>query len=160
MTHLASTLGWGTLATAVLTLMLTASQGLGWSRISLPYMIGTMFTSDRRLAMTIGFAVHCVLGLAFALLYALAFEGWGRSGALLGAGLGLFHGLFVLVVGMEILPEIHPRMASRHHGPAPRRQLEPPGFLAMHYGRKTPLITLLAHVAYGAVLGALCRVSA
>jgi hypothetical protein len=155
-----SAIGWGALATALLTLLLTASQGLGWSRISLPYLLGTMFAAERNRAMAIGFGLHWLVGLAFALLYALVFEGLGRGGALLGAGLGLFHGLFVLVVGMEILAALHPRMASRHHGPTPARQLEPPGFLALHYGRSAPLVTLLAHVAYGAVLGGLYHLSA
>ena len=31
--------------------------------------------------------------------------------------------------------------------------LEPPGLLALNYGRETPLVTLFAHVVYGAILG-------
>jgi hypothetical protein len=31
--------------------------------------------------------------------------------------------------------------------------LEPPGFMLMNYGRRTALWTLLAHVAYGAIVG-------
>ncbi len=152
-------LGWGLLATAVLTLLMSTSQGLGWSRISLPYMLGTIFSARRSRAMAIGIALHFVSGLAFAVLYALAFEGWHRSGVLIGMGLGLFHGLFVLVVGMEVLPALHPRMATRHDGPTPTRQLEPPGFLALNYGWATPLSTLVAHVAYGAILGAFYTVA-
>jgi hypothetical protein len=159
MIHFGSALLWGALATAFLTLVMTASQGLGWSRISLPYMLGTVFAARRSRAMVLGFAAHFALGLAFAMLYAFAFEGWHRAGIWIGAGLGLFHGLFMLVVGMEVLPAVHPRMASRHHGPTPTRQLEPPGFLALHYGRSTPLVTLLAHVGYGAILGAFYRVA-
>lgn len=142
------------LATTVLTLMMSTSQGLGWSRISLPYMVGTIFSDRRSWAMAIGFALHFALGLGFAALYALVFTGWHRAGALLGAGLGLLHGLFVLTVGLEVLSAFHPRMASRHHGPTPTRQLEPPGFLALDYGWRTPAVTLAAHVAYGAILGA------
>ena len=159
MTHVPGALGWGLLATAVLTLLMSTSQGLGWSRISLPYMLGTIFTARRGRAMAVGIALHFASGLAFALLYALAFQGWHRSGAVVGAGLGLFHGLFVLVVGMEVLPALHPRMATRHDGPTPTRQLEPPGFLALNYGWATPLSTLIAHVAYGAILGAFYTVS-
>jgi hypothetical protein len=151
---LASALGWGLLATALLTLVMSASQGLGWSRISLPYLTGTLFSARRSRALAIGLALHFALGLGFALLYAAAFEGWQRSGALLGALVGLFHGAFVLVVGLEMLAAFHPRMASRHRGPTPTRQLEPPGFLGLHYGWATPLWTLVAHAAYGAVLGA------
>jgi uncharacterized membrane protein YagU involved in acid resistance len=160
MIHLTGAVGWGLLATAVLTFVMSASQGLGWSRISLTYMLGTMFSARRGRAMAIGSALHFALGLAFAVAYAFAFEGWGRSGIAIGAALGLFHGAFVLVVGMELLPELHPRMATRHHGPTPTRQLEPPGFLALNYGWATPVSTLLAHVAYGALLGAFYRVAA
>jgi uncharacterized membrane protein YagU involved in acid resistance len=143
------------LATAVLTILMSASQGLGWTRISLPYMIGTVFSERRSWATAVGFALHSALGLAFALLYALVFEAWHHAGAWIGAGLGLLHGLFVLMVGLEVLSAFHPRMASRHHGPTPTRQLEPPGFMALNYGWRTPLVTLVAHVAYGAIFGAL-----
>jgi len=57
-------------------------------------------------------------------------------------------------VVMPALPDLHPRMASKHHGPTPTRQLEPPGFMALNYGRNTPGITLGAHVVYGGLLGA------
>jgi hypothetical protein len=155
-----SALGWGTLATAALTLVMSASQGLGLSRMSLPYMLGTMFSGRRSRAMAIGLALHFSMGVGFAVVYALLFEGFGRSGPLLGASLGVFHAAFVLVVGMEALPAFHPRMATRHHGPTPTRQLEPPGWLALNYGMATPLSTLAAHVAYGAILGACYSVSA
>jgi hypothetical protein len=29
--------------------------------------------------------------------------------------------------------------------------------MALHYGRRTPLITIIAHILYGAVLGAFYR---
>jgi hypothetical protein len=45
-------------------------------------------------------------------------------------------------------------MASAQHGPEPTRNLEPPGFLALNYGRRTPIIALLAHMVYGIVIGA------
>jgi hypothetical protein len=55
------------------------------------------------------------------------------------------------------LPALHPRMANEQRGPTPTRQLEPPGFLALNYGYRTPLSVVLAHVLYGAVLGLFCR---
>jgi hypothetical protein len=39
----------------------------------------------------------------------------------------------------------------------PTRRLEPPSFLALNYGQRTPFSVLLAQVAYGAVLGAFYR---
>jgi hypothetical protein len=75
----------------------------------------------------------------------------------LGLGIGLVHGLFVLLAIMPMLPGLHPRMASEQRGPEPTRQLEPPGFLALNYGRRTPLSVILAHLVYGTILGAFYR---
>lgn len=151
---LESILLWGVFATGLLTLIMSLSQGIGWSRMSLPYMLGTVFTPHRGRAMVVGFAVHFAVGLAFAFLYASVFESWGMATWWLGAMLGLFHGLFMLAPAMQLLPAIHPRMASRHHGPTPTRQLEPPGFMALNYGIQTPVVTLIAHVVFGMTLGA------
>ena len=149
-----SALLWGAFATGVLTLLMAASQGLGWSRMSVPFMIGSMFTSHRGRAMALGFTLHFVFGMSFALLYALVFEDWQWATWWLGGLLGVFHGLFILIVVMPVLPDLDPRMAGKHHGPTPTRQLEPPGFMALNYGRNTPAITLIAHVVYGVLLGA------
>jgi hypothetical protein len=31
--------------------------------------------------------------------------------------------------------------------------LEPPGFLMLNYGRRTPVVTVVLHVVYGALVG-------
>ncbi|MBP7149663.1 MAG: hypothetical protein KBD01_19220 [Acidobacteria bacterium] len=72
---------------------------------------------------------------------------------------GAVHAQFVLVAGVPALPGIHPRIAGEDSGPDPTPQLEPPGFLALHHGRGTPLVTFVAHLAYGAILGAFYRLS-
>ena len=43
--------------------------------------------------------------------------------------------------------------------PSRRQLLEPPGFLALHYGYQTPLTVLVSHVVYGMILGAFYRFS-
>jgi hypothetical protein len=48
---------------------------------------------------------------------------------------------------------MHPRMANEQYGPTVVRQLEPPGFLALHYGIRTPISVVIAHVVFGAILG-------
>jgi hypothetical protein len=149
---------WGFVATVFLTGLLSGSQGLGLTRMSLPYMLGTMFTPDRDRAKLVGFGVHLLNGWWLAFVYAAAFQNWRRATWWLGAAIGLVHGLFVLLVVMPTLPGLHPRMASEQRGPEPTRQLEPPGFLALHYGRRTPVSLLLAHLVYGAILGAFYRV--
>ncbi len=93
-----------------------------------------------------------MIGWIFAFIYAGAFEGAGRATWWFGAAIGLIHSAFVLLVGMQALPSLHPRMASEQHGPTPTRQLQPPGILALHYGRRTPIAVVLSHLAYGAIL--------
>jgi hypothetical protein len=47
---------------------------------------------------------------------------------------------------MPVLPALYSGMASEQQDPTPTRQLEPPGFLALNYGYRTPLSVMLAHV--------------
>jgi uncharacterized membrane protein YagU involved in acid resistance len=148
---------WGFVGTVVLTGLMAGCQALGLTRINLPFMLGTMATPDRDRAKLAGFAMHLVNGWLFAGVYAAAFQSWRRATWWLGAGIGLIHGLFVLVAAMPMLPGLHPRMASEQQGPTPTRQLEPPGFLALNYGRRTPISVILAHLVYGAILGAFYR---
>jgi uncharacterized membrane protein YagU involved in acid resistance len=154
MPNIGSILLWGFVATVVLTALMQGAQSLGLSRMSIPFIVGTMFTGNRDHASVFGFAGHVVFGWLFALLYALAFESWQRSSWWLGAGIGVVHGMAVLVALMPVLPGFHPRMASEQRGPEPTRALEPPGFLALNYGHRTPLVALVAHMVYGAIIGA------
>ena len=150
---------WGFVATVFLTTLMAAAQGLGHSRMSLPFMLGTLFTADRDRAMVVGFAFHFINGWLFALFYALLFESLHMTGWWLGGVIGLAQGLTVLILLLPVLPAVHPRMASEHRGPEPTRALEPPGFMALNYGRRTPLVTLVAHIAYGAILGGFYRLA-
>jgi uncharacterized membrane protein YagU involved in acid resistance len=97
--------------------------------------------------------VHLINGWLFALVYAAAFRSWRRATWWLGGLVGLVHALFVLAAAMPMLPGLHPRMASEQRGPTPTRQLEPPGFMSLNYGRRTPASVVLAHVVYGLMLG-------
>jgi hypothetical protein len=145
---------WGFAATVVLTTLMSASQGLRFTRMSLPYLLGTIVTPDRDRAKLFGFLLHLANGWAFSLLYVAAFHSWHRATWWLGAGIGLVHAAFVLTAGMRLLPGLHPRMASEQHGPTAARQLEPPGLLALNYGVRTPVSVLAAHLVFGAILGA------
>jgi hypothetical protein len=148
---------WGFVGTVVLTGLMSASQRLGLTRMSLPFMLGTMVTPNRDRAQVVGFFVHLLNGWWLALIYAAAFQSWRRATWWLGALIGLVHGLFVLTTIMPLLPGAHPRMASELRGPTPTRQLEPPGFMGLNYGGRTPITVLLAHLVYGGILGAFYR---
>ena len=130
---------WGFVGTIVLTGLMSGSHGLGLTRMSLPYMLGTMVTPNRDRARVIGIGLHLINGWLFSLIYVAAFHVWGGPAWWKGAAIGLVHALFVLTAGMSAMPGIHPRMASVRRGPTVVRQLEPPGFLAIHYGIRTPI---------------------
>lgn len=147
----------GFVATLGLTTLLSASQGLGFTRMNMPYLIGTFFTAQREKAKIYGFAVHLINGWLFSILYVLIFEARHLATWWFGALLGLAHALMVLTVGMSLMPGLHPRMASEQHGPDANRQLEPPGFMALNYGLRTPVSVFLAHAVFGAIMGSLYR---
>jgi hypothetical protein len=148
----AYTLIWGFAATMALTVLLAASQGLGLTRMNVPYLLGTMFTPNRDRAKIVGFLVHVIDGWAFAFIYVAAFYAFRMATWWFGGMIGAVHGLAVLSVGLPVLPGIHPRMSSGY-GVTYMRQLEPPGFLGLNYGLRTPISVLVAHIVYGVVLG-------
>jgi len=150
---------WGLVATIAMTTIMQGSQGLGLSRLSLPFLVGTFFTANRRWTNVIGTVCYVLGGWLFALFYLLLFLRLGGASAWLGGLIGLVHGTFLLVVILPLLPEVHPRIATEYDGPSDGRRLEPPGFLGLNYGYRTPLVALIGHVVYGAVLGALFSLS-
>lgn len=154
-----STLLWGFLATLVMSLSLSASQGLGLSRMSLPFILGTIFTPSIPRARVFGLLAHLAIGVASAFVYAAVLESLGRATWWLGLILGFGHGLVTLVILLPLLPGLHPRMASETTGPEPTRNLEPPGFLALNYGRRTPLVGMIGHLVYGLILGSFYRLA-
>jgi hypothetical protein len=153
--------GWalfGLVATAALTVIMTAAQLGGLSRLDLPLILGTLVTEDPDRARVAGFVIHLVVGQGFALGYAAAFALLGIATWWLGALLGLLHVAVALSVLMPLLVGIHPRMASGRAGPGSTAVLEPPGLLGLNYGTQTPAVAIVAHVAYGVALGLLLRV--
>ena len=103
----------GFLGTVVLTTTLRAAGELGLTRMDLPFLLGTAVSEDRVRAKLIGYSLHFVFGLVFAVGYYAVFAAIGESGALLGALLGLLHALFAGTALVNvILPAVHPRMGT------------------------------------------------
>lgn len=144
---------WGLIATGTMSTVQEGAQLLGFSRISLPFLFGTFLTGRRDLAVILGFCLYALGGFLFAGFYALAFEAVGGASWWLGTLMGLGHGFFLVAVFLPLLPFVHPRMRTDYDGPSTRPQLEPPGPFGLNYGRRTPLVTILAQGAFGAILG-------
>lgn len=76
----------------------------------------------------------------FAVGYYAVFRALGRAGWLLGAGLGLVHGVFTGSALVNVLlPVVHPRMGTSLISIESETLLEPPGFMMLNYGRGSPL---------------------
>jgi len=149
----------GLAGTVVLTTLLRAASELGLTRMDIPFLLGTAVTADRVRAKAAGYALHFLFGLVFALVYYAVFAVIDRSGFLLGAVFGLVHALFAGSALVNILlPVVHPRMGTTFDAAGSAPLLEPPGFLR-NYGRRTLVVTLIAHVAYGAIVGGFVRLA-
>lgn len=154
--------GWalfGLVATSLLTGVMIMAQLAGWTRLDLPLMLGTLFVSDPDRARVAGFFTHLGFGQLFALAYAAGFALLDMATWWLGGLFGLVHVVVAGTVLVPLLPGVHPRMASERSGPAEGPVLEPPGLMALNYGRSSPAVAALAHVAYGALLGLLLNPS-
>jgi uncharacterized membrane protein YagU involved in acid resistance len=144
----------GVLGTMVLTTALRAASELGLTRIDLPFLLGTAVTADRIRAKLVGYVLHFVFGIVFALAYYAVFAVTARSGIVFGALLGVIHALFAGVALVNILlPAVHPRMGTGFDAAGSAPLLEPPGFMLVNYGRETPVAMILSHVVYGAIVG-------
>ena len=143
---------WALAATVCMTTCLEGGRLLGFSRLSLPLVLGTWFSHRRDRATVIGFVVYVLGGWLFAAVYVGLFVTLGGAGALLGLLFGMVHGLFLLTM-LGIVPHVHPHMASDYARPSATPRLEPPGSFGLNYGYGTPAVTLLGHAVYGVVLG-------
>ena len=156
---------WGALAggfvgTLVLTTLLQGASALGLTRIDLPFLLGTAFSGDRVRAKALGYGLHFIAGLIFAVIYFAIFSAIGHSGWWLGAIFGALHGLFAATALVStLLPLVHPRMATPLSAAGSSPLLEPPGFLMLNYGARTPLVTLVVHIAYGAIVSGFISLS-
>jgi hypothetical protein len=157
---------WGALAggfvgTLVLTTALRTANEVGLTRVDLPFLLGTAVTDDRARAKALGYLLHLAAGEVFALIYYAIFAAIDTGGWFVGALFGLLHGVVSATALVNILlPVVHPRMGSTLSAADSAPLLEPPGFLMRNYGRGTPIATVLAHIAYGAIVGGLASIAA
>jgi len=116
----------GFAGTLVLTSLESGAQQLHLTRMSLPYLLGAMFTPSRDRAKVIGFFAHLINGqdAGAPLCRDLQRHGRKRRGARDAHRPDPLGRLLLVLVPLP--PSIHPRMASVHQGrrAAPH---EPPG---------------------------------
>ena len=154
MSQIGSAVAGGLVGTLVFSTIVKAATEVHLTRMDLALLLGTAVTENRRKARAIGYLMHFILGIAFAEAYVGFFEIIGRSSWWIGALLGALHAIFTATVLVNVLlPVVHPRMATPETAANEIALIEPPGFLMLNYGRSTVLVSLAAHVAYGAIVG-------
>jgi hypothetical protein len=155
---IASALAGGVIGTLALATIIKAAAEAGMTRLDVALLLGTAVTDNRRKARALGYIFHFVLGIAFAEAYGGFFAIVGHASWRLGALLGVLHALFTATVLVSVLlPVVHPRMATADTAANEITLIEPPGFLMLNYGRSTFLVTLVAHIVYGALVGLIVR---
>jgi hypothetical protein len=159
MSQVGSAIAGGFVGTLVFSTIVKAASEVRLTRMDLALLLGTAVTQNRRKARAIGYVLHFILGVAFAEAYVGFFEIVGRSSWWIGALLGALHAIFTATVLVNVLlPVVHPRMATPETAANEIALIEPPGFLMLNYGRSTFIVSLAAHVAYGAIVGWAARV--
>jgi hypothetical protein len=149
----------GFVGTLVLTTALRSATQLGLTRMDLSFLLGTIVTDDRTRAVAWGYGLHFGIGLLIALGYAAVFHVLGFATWWMGALLGVLHALFMSTVLVNVLlPVVHPHIGTPDTAANETALIEPPGFLMLNYGRNTLVVTLAAHILYGAIVGWLIRV--
>ncbi|MGE0129052.1 MAG: DUF6789 family protein [Blastocatellales bacterium] len=150
--------GAGALGGLVMTILMALGRMMGMTEMNLEMALGSMMTQNISSATWVmGFIMHLVISGLIALIYAAGFEYvTHRSNWLLGAGFGAIHTIIAGIV-MGMMGGIHPLMAPP---PAPEGYLMAPGFFASNFGPMTVMAFIVLHLIYGAIVGAMYRVTA
>jgi hypothetical protein len=149
--HVRRTILAGLAGTAALTLILAWGPTVGAPALNLPLWDGTFFTLNLGVAVTLGYVVHFAIGVVLALLYQsrvaprLNGEGWWR-----GALFGLMVWAGLMLVGLPLFDWLDPLVQNG--------LLTAPGLFALGLGMTAPVMLLLAHLVFGAIVGAITAI--
>lgn len=144
--------GWailgGFLGTLAFTILMYAAPTMGLPPMDLPTLLGTMFTTNMSLAFALGLVMHFLIGsVILALVYSLFVAdvlpgpSWLR-----GVTYGVAVWLVAMAVVMPMIGAVHPLVASG--------MMPAPGFFVSSMGPMAAIGSLIGHLAYGAILGA------
>lgn len=136
---------YGVLGAAAISVVSAILRALGLP-LSIEIYLGTITGAAPSAAtFALGLVLHLALGGAFGLLYGFLFERvWDHGGAPTGMLLSILHaGLIGMLLGLS--PHVHPLVPER---------LADPGPYFSHLGSMGVVAFFLAHVLYGAIVGA------
>lgn len=126
---------------------------VGMTRMNFLEVLGTMFVPDgsKNTAYGVGLGVHLMMSAAFGLAHAGLLQAIGVTTVGQAAGwdllIGAGHGLVILAMMPVALELMHPLV--RKHA------MDSPGIALTGFGSGTPIGSLMAHVVFGVVTGAI-----
>ena len=107
----------GLVGTAAMTILMMLAPMMGMPKMDIVGMLGSMFTPNQGPAKIIGLIVHFMMGVIFAIIYALVWHlGLGAATWLWGLIFGFVHGL-IAVMAMPMMMKTHPRPPKMAPGP-------------------------------------------
>lgn len=129
-----------------------AGRAAGMTSMDLLRTLGTMVAPASRgsTVWLIGLGLHLMMGAVFGLVHVGLLHGFdpssSASAAWLGLVLGAIHGMVVVMVMPVLLTMAHPLVRTR--------DVPDPGLVMNGFGRLTPVGMVMAHAAFGIVVGA------
>ncbi len=106
----------GLLGTLVMTVLMYMAPRMGMPKMDIIGMLGTMFTASEGSARVLGTLAHFMMGVIFAIIYALLWSfGIGSPTWLWGLIFGAVHGV-VAIVMMPMMTKMHPRPPQMDSG--------------------------------------------
>lgn len=140
----------GVVATAAMTVLMYMGKAMGMP-VDMPRMLGSMVVdSEGGAVVVIGLIIHFMMGVVFAMVYALLFDAFDIDPSWLwGALFGAVHGV-AAGMAMGMMPAMRPRMGAGKALPAP-------GFFGRNLGAMVPVGFIALHVVFGAIVGGIYR---
>jgi hypothetical protein len=139
----------GIVGTIVISMMMALSPKMGMPKMDIVGMLSTMFDEDGN--RTLGWIIHLMMGIIFAIAYAILWTiGIGSPTVLWGLAFGAIHWLFA-GVAMGVMPMPHTGIREGTVQPPGNFMLNQGGMLAFMGG-------LMGHMLFGLVVALVYRV--
>lgn len=133
----------GIVGTIVITIVMEMAPKMGMPKMDMVGMLGAMFSPESN--RTLGMAMHLMMGVVFAIIYALLWNlGIGTQGLLWGAIFGIGHWLIAgsMMAGMPMM-----------HAGIKAGAIEAPGiFMLKNGGIMAFMGGLMGHIIFGLVV--------
>ncbi|HRQ42081.1 MAG TPA: hypothetical protein PLD25_29535 [Chloroflexota bacterium] len=133
----------GIVGTIIITMVMGIAPKMGMPKMDIVGMLGSMFSPNGN--RTVGMVIHLMMGVIFAIIYALLWSiGLGTVGLLWGAIFGALHWL-VAGAMMGGMPMMHAGIKAG--------TVEVPGVSMLHNGGMMAFMGgLMGHIIYGLVV--------